>query len=240
MGFSKATLEFLQENHFRDSKEWFDEHRADYQRLVLEPLCALTKELTPAMLEIDDQFITEPKVDKTICRIWRDTRFSHDPSRYRDHMWIIFKRGRMHATEVPGYYFEITSEGFDYGCGFYHASTPWLNIMRQKVLSGDSSFEAAQSAYLGQATFGMEGDCYKRAHYPEQPEELRRWLERRGISFNAYSNDFELLFSDRLADTLENGFRKLAPVYRFLLDVSQTQHQLEAGQTAEALFGSAR
>ena len=67
------------------------------------------------MLQIDPYLATEPRVDKTICRIRRDTVRSHDKTLYRDTMWIIFKRGKMHGAEVPGIYFEITPWGFQYG-----------------------------------------------------------------------------------------------------------------------------
>lgn len=240
MPFSKETLEFLQENHFRDSKEWFEAHRKEYLHLVLEPLQELVRALTKTMLGIDDQLITEPRVDKTICRIWRDTRFSKDPSRYRDHMWLIFKRGRMHMTEVPGLYVEITPQGFGYGCGFYHASTAWLNTMRTMILNEEAAFLKAQRAFQAQSVFRMEGDCYVRARFPQQPEELRCWLERRGISFNAESRDFNLLFSEQLAEHLAQDFQKIAPVYQFMLAVSERLQQQEAGNTAEALFGSER
>ena len=62
----------------------------------------LIEKLTPAMLSIDSQFVTVPRADKIICRIWRDTRYSRDPSLYRNSMWIIFKRDRMHSTDYPG------------------------------------------------------------------------------------------------------------------------------------------
>lgn len=78
--FSQKTLEFLFENRLHDSRSWFAEHKRDYQTLVLEPLRQLVQELSPTMLELDPQFQTEPKVDKTICRIWRDTRYTKDPS----------------------------------------------------------------------------------------------------------------------------------------------------------------
>ncbi len=134
--------------------------------LVIQPLRQLVMDLSPAMLELDPDFITEPKVDKTICRIWRDTRYTKDPSLYRDHMWIIFKRGgRMHGTDYPGIYFEINLDGFSYGCGFYHASTTFMSNLRSRILAGDPEFQAAQEAYLGQRLFRMEGDCFKRPRY---------------------------------------------------------------------------
>lgn len=221
--FSPKSLDFLFENRLRDSREWFQAHKEDFQKLVLTPLQELTVALTPCMLEIDRHFTTEPRVDRTISRVRRDTRFSRDKSLYRDNMWIIFKRGKMHGTELPGVYFEISGEGFGYGCGYYSASTGYMNTLRQLVLSGDPVFKKAQRALASQQIFQLEGETYKRPHYPDQPDALRSWLERRNISLSAESKDFELLFSDRLADKLIADFKLLAPIYDFLLHTAQAQ-----------------
>lgn len=225
MPFSAKTLDFLFENRLQDSRDWFLDHKEVYQTVLIEPMKELVRSLTPVMLEIDDQLTTEPRVDKTISRLRRDTRYSHDKSLYRDTMWIIFKRGKMHGTEVPGIYFEITCDGFNYGCGFYQASAAYMNTMRKLILQGNPAFEKAQAAYLSQKIFQIEGESYKRPHYPQQPEEKRQWLERRGLSFVSESNNFELLFSDRLSQKLEKDFRKLAPIYHFLLHTAQAEKQ---------------
>lgn len=220
--FSQKTLDFLFENRLHDSKEWFSQHKPDYQALVRDPLRQLVVDLTPTMLELDPEFITEPKPNKTICRIRRDTRFTKDPSLFRDHMWIIFKRGgRMHGTDHPGMYFEINQEGFSYGCGFYHASTAYMNNLRSRILAGDPAFDAAQQAYLGQTIFHMEGDCFKRPRYGARAPEEQLWLERRNISFEADSHDFPLLFSQELPHRLAQDLRLLFPVYRFLESVAE-------------------
>ena len=230
--FSQKTLEFLFENRLHDSRSWFAEHKRDYQTLVLEPLRQLVQELSPTMLELDPQFQTEPKVDKTICRIWRDTRYTKDPSLYRDHMWIIFKRGgRMHGTEYPSMYFEINQDGFSYGCGFYHASTAFMNTLRGRILAGDPEFQETQKAFLGQKTFLMEGDCYKRPRFGHRTPEEQIWLERRNLSFTKDSHDFSLLFSPELPSALLEGFRLLFPIYRFLVSTAEETLRAETEQS---------
>lgn len=221
--FSAKTLDFLFENRLHDSREWFEEHKEDYRRLVLLPLQELVQELAPHMLEIDSELTTDPRVDRTICRIRRDTRYSHDKSLYRENMWIVFKRGKMHGTEVPGIHFELSGEGFNYGCGFYHASTSYMQTMRRLILDGDKTFQKARRAFEKQSLFKMEGDCFKRLHYPDQPKNLQLWLERRNIAFVSESKDFELLFSGRLGAKLTEDFKLLAPIYRFLLHTSQVE-----------------
>lgn len=230
MPFSQETLDFLVQNHLNDSRAWFREHAAQYRQFVIRPFQELVTALTPAALEIDPQFVTAPRIDKTICRIWRDTRFSNDPSLYRDTMWLIFKRSKMHSTQFPGLYFEVGPQGFSYGGGFYHASTSYMNTLRRLILAGDPAFLAALDAYEG-SKFEIHGDCYRRPRYPDRPEPLRRWLERRNIGFEADSADFDLLYSDRLGEVLSKELLRFAPIYRFLLKAALLE--LSAGKAPE-------
>ena len=235
MPFSMKTIDFLFENRLQDSRQWFSDHKDRYEQTVVEPLKELVSALTPVMLEIDSELTTEPRIDKTISRIWRDTRYSRDKSLYRDSMWIIFKRGKMHGTEVPGLYFEITCSGFHYGCGFYHASAGYMSAMRELVLKNGEDFQKAQKAFLEQNIFHMEGETYRRPHYPQEPKEKQLWLEKRGICFVAGSGDMNLLFSKELAAKLEEDFRTLKPIYRFLLQASAREKQIH--KTRPELIG---
>ena len=225
MSFSQETLEFLFQNHVEDSRKWFEEHKKEYRTYLIEPLQDLVINLTPTMLEIDDQFITEPRIDKTICRIWRDLRYTRDPSLYRDVMWIIFKRDRMHSTEFPGIYFEINCSGFGYGCGFYHASTSYMYTLRSLILENGLLFRNAREAYEKQNIFQMDGECFKRPRYPDQPEPVRQWLERKNIGFYAESEDMEQLFSPDLPEKIGRELKLLAPIYHLMLEAAlREQH----------------
>lgn len=232
MPFSAKTLDFIFENRLHDSRQWFNEHKPEYRALVVEPFARLVSDLAPDMLKNDGQFVTDPRVGRTICRIWRDTRYTKDPSLYRDSMWLIFKRDRMHSEDYPGIYFEIDGSGFHYGCGFYHASASYMNILRRMVLKQTPAFLAAQKAYTSQKMFTMEGECYKRPHFSDQPEALRNWLERRNIGFYADSKNFDLLFSDELAQTLKIDFKLLAPIYHLLLEAALENLQDRAQRQA--------
>jgi uncharacterized protein (TIGR02453 family) len=91
-GFSQQGLNFLQQVRIENDKAWFDGNRDIYDRELLAPFRALVEQLAPGMLAIDPQFETRPAIGKTLSRIHRDTRFSHDKSRYRSRMWLTFKR----------------------------------------------------------------------------------------------------------------------------------------------------
>ena len=217
MPFSEESLKFLFENRVVDSKAWFLEHRDEYERLVLEPMRELVKALEPAILSIDPLLICEPKIGRSISRIYRDTRFSHDKSIFRDVMWCVFIRDKKLYNGLPGFWFEFSPRVIRYGCGYYQASPDSMEAMRELIIADDKTFKAAQKALKNQSVFRLDGEKYKRSRRPEQPEEKREWLDRRDIGFITESEDFDLLFSDALADKLAADFKLLVPMYEFMM-----------------------
>ena len=215
--FSPKTLDFLTENRLRDSRDWFKEHKPEFEEHVLEPMRCLVSVLAPTVLEIDGALITEPKVDKTISRVYRDTRFSKDKSLYREQMWIVFMRDHKLYEGPPAFFFEISPEGFRYGCGHYQAATADMQALRELALEGNKAFLAAKKALDSQDVFELQGDVYKRPKYPDAPAELRPWLDRKNLFFCHDSTDAGLLFSDRLSGTIAEGFKSLAPAYELLI-----------------------
>jgi uncharacterized protein (TIGR02453 family) len=98
-GFSKESIEFLQQLQENNNKRWFSAHKTDYENHIFSPLKELATELGQLMLTIDSDIEITPMVNKTISRIYRDTRFTHDRSPYKTSHWITFnaneKNGRM-------------------------------------------------------------------------------------------------------------------------------------------------
>ena len=217
MPFSDKTLDFLFENRVVDNKAWFLEHRADYESLVLEPLRELVTDLAPAMLSIDPLLICDPKVGRSISRIYRDTRFSHDKSIYRDIMWCVFIRDKKLYRGLHGFWFEFSPKGFRYGCGYYQAGAEVMDIMREMIIKDEKTYKAAKKAFDNQSVFYIEDTKYKRSRFPDQSEEKREWLDQRSLCFMADSEDFDLLYSDRLAEKLAHDFKLLSPMYDFMM-----------------------
>jgi len=105
-GFSPKTLKFLRGLKANNNKAWFQAHREDYDAYVLGPLQDLVADLGEFMLDIDPRFEITPAVNKTISKIYRDTRFSKDKSPFRSTVWITFKnQNKDWTTRVCGYFF---------------------------------------------------------------------------------------------------------------------------------------
>lgn len=213
MPFSQRSVDFLFENRLHDSREWFNEHREDYRIYVTEPMKELILELAPTILKIDPLIEINPA---RISRLYRDMRL-HPDSIFRDHIWYTFSRTREQYHALPGFYFSIGAAGISYGCGYYCASAGSMNALRSLMLAGDDNFRQAFLAVEKQETFSLYGDMYKRSKFPDQPEELRRWLDRKGIGLSCDTNDPGVMFSEKLAKKVASDFRRIAPFYDFCM-----------------------
>lgn len=219
MAFTKEAVEFLMENKFHDSKEWFRQHREQYDQLVLNPMRALVAEIAPAMLELDDRLIAEPKVGRSISRIYRDTRFSKDKSTFRDVVWCVFLREKKLYEGPPAFYFEFSPSKLRWGCGYYRASPRDMDTMRGLIVRQDPDFDAARRAVGKDGYFELEGERYKRSKFPDIKGPARQWLDQKNISVNhnGGAEGFDLLYSPELGGRLVRDFRRLKPLYEFFL-----------------------
>ncbi|WP_409308647.1 DUF2461 domain-containing protein [Pectobacterium sp. B1J-3] len=229
-GFSQQGLTFLLQVRQNNDKEWFDEHRIVYDEQLVAPFRALVDELSLTMLQIDDHFETRPAIGKTLSRIHRDTRFSHDKSRYRSHMWLTFKRTRKDWTDAPVYFFEITPDFWRYGLGYYSATRQTMDLFRQTLSGNPQGF--LDVAGCLKDTFTLEGESYKRPLVKDQAPELADWYNRKSFAAICTRNDMEALFSGDLVKTLAQGFTQLEPLYHYLMKIETMK---KAAQETESV-----
>lgn len=213
-GFTEEALKFLFENKMNNSKDWYESHKDEYKQYVYNPFVELIMELSPTMVEIDDKLITIPS--RLISRVRRDTRFSKDKSLYRDNAWLVFLRDKSQMSTSPCYWFEIRQKGSSYGVGYYGAETGSMTKMREMIINQHPAFLSALKCYESQNEFVIGGEMYKKSRFPDKPENLKLWLDRKNIFFECAQNDFSLTFSKELPDILKKGFKKLKPIYDFL------------------------
>ncbi|MBK5074884.1 DUF2461 domain-containing protein [Budviciaceae bacterium CWB-B4] len=214
-GFNQQGLTFLQDVRIQNSKEWFEEHRHIYDDEILTPFRALVTDLTQCMMLIDPEFETRPSIGKTLSRIHRDTRFSHDKSRYRSHMWLTFKRHSKDWKDAPVYFFEIAPDFYRYGLGYYSASRQTMDVLRLLMRTEPKDFLAV--AKCSKPPFELVGESYKRPLIKEQDASIANWYNRKSFAVMHTSQEMEMVFNDGLVSQLEKGFKQLAPLYHYLM-----------------------
>jgi uncharacterized protein (DUF2461 family) len=78
--FSPEAIQFLADLAANNDRAWFQPRKADYERLLKEPLEALVAALAERFAARGIPLQADPK--RSIFRIYRDTRFSKDKSPY--------------------------------------------------------------------------------------------------------------------------------------------------------------
>lgn len=210
--FTHETLEFLAENCWQSSRDWFHAHRNEYLKFVREPLCLLSEKLAPVALEIDDHLVTATA--STVSRINRDIRFTRGGSLYRDTLWVTFRRDRKAFEAWPELFFIISPRECFYGCGYYCIKAPVMAEIRKMVLSDHPKYLAAQAAIDSQSFFAIEGETYKRSKFKDESDKKRAWLDRKNICVTHYADGNEL-FSEELLENIARTFTNLKPIYDF-------------------------
>jgi uncharacterized protein (DUF2461 family) len=167
---------------------------------------------------IDPDIVTTPEINKTISRIFRDTRFSNDKSPFRTDLWISFKRPKKIWGNVPEFYFYFTPEVYQYGMGFYAATPVNMQNYRQYITDHPSRFKSIADSYHSQHNFSLMGDDYKKHIENPLPDKYQEWLQKRNLHLSCKKGLDSTFFSGSLKDELKTGFLFNARLYHFLTD----------------------
>jgi uncharacterized protein (TIGR02453 family) len=218
-GFTPDAVQFLKDIRDNNNKTWFEANKQRYQDGLVKPFQYLVSDLSGFMLTIDPNFVTTPAVNKTISRIYRDTRFSKDKSLFRGNMWLTFKRRISDWEEAPAFYFEITPEHYGFGMGFYNASKVVMDQFRDTITAKPEHFLEIIAFYRETDIFTLEGDRYKKQLRPDLPQSIREWLQFKSFYLSCQREIDGILFSMELTKHLIYGFGLLAPLYGYLWEI---------------------
>lgn len=115
-GLPREVMGFLAGLEAQNDREWFEAHRADYERLWLGAGLDLAAALAGPAAELG--LLSVPKLGGSLRRIHRDLRFSPDKRPYHAHLHLILSAGPGFG-KAAGVHLVLGAEGFSYGVGLY-------------------------------------------------------------------------------------------------------------------------
>lgn len=157
----KKAIAFFKGLEANNSKTWFDAHRDDYQNDVLEPLKFLVMALGAAFTRKIPGLVADPRVNGSIFRINRDTRFSRDKSPYKTHAGIYLWIGPGEKLACPGLYLEIGPRHVSLGSGAYMFADSAVGAYRRFVAEKGAKLATAIRK-AEKAGFELGGEKLKR------------------------------------------------------------------------------
>lgn len=240
-GFTPAAIQFLADLAEHNERAWFQPRKAEYERLLRDPLEQLCLALAGELAARGLPLRADPR--RSPFRIYRDTRFSHDKSPYKTNVaasfpWVEGRPaeasmagsptpGATPAIDAPigaeerhgvGGYVSIRPGEMYVGGGMYMPPKPRLEAFRRLMVADPERVLAALEDPGFVAWFGgaHPHEMLKRVPpgYPaDHPQaDLLRWKD---VIFMRRLADEEV-FSPDLPARLAEGFAAAQPVFRLL------------------------
>ena len=208
---------FLRALARNNSREWFNDHRADYETHLKEPFQRLIADLQPDLLAISPHYRADPRgTGGSLFRIHRDTRFANDKTPYKTWAGARFAHERRREVEAPSFYLHIQPRDCFAGGGIWHPEPATLKRIREFLEGNPAAWRKATHSKAFRERFEFWGESLTRPPRGFDPaHELIEDIKRRNY---AAGQGFEesLACSDELAPFVVDTFRRVAPMIDYL------------------------
>ncbi|MDF1501595.1 DUF2461 domain-containing protein [Roseisolibacter sp. H3M3-2] len=227
MSFPPGALTFLRQLARNNRKEWFEEHRARYERDVKEPLVALVEEVDARLGDVAPEIVGDRR--RSVFRIHRDVRFAKDKSPYKTNAAVWFYHrdvpsarsggtagGNVHGG--AGFYFQLAPGDCWSGGGMWMPARPALQAIRDRIAARPVEWEALLRAPSFRRRFGaLDAEAVltrvPRGFAPDHP--AGEWLRYQSFTAGRAIPDADVL-KPGLADRLVKDFAAMLPLVRWL------------------------
>ena len=213
--FRPEALKFLRNLARHNDREWFQPRKAVFEAELKEPMLAVIRKVTDAMADFAPEHVRP--AEKSLFRIYRDTRFSNDKRPYKTHIAAWWSHEGLEKTSGAGYYFHVSAKEVVIAAGAYMPEKEQLAAIRHWLLENHAEFrKVLQTAAIRKAFTEFEGNALTRPPkgFPKEHPALdliqcRQW----GLSATLPA---EAALEPGLAATLIRHFKLAAPVVNAL------------------------
>ena len=221
-GFPKELLTFYEGLAANNERIWFENHRHDYERHVLAPARAFVVELGERLRMLTPGVHADPRIDKTIFRIFRDTRFSRDKRPYKTHLGLWFWDGDRGRMECSGFYLQIEPGTMFLGAGVYQFPRDLIETYRRAVVDKKrgAALTRAVEKVLTDGRYRLGEKHYKRVPRGYDPDHRNaELLKHSGLHVGFDAAPPKALHSAKFLDYCFEHFHAMLPLHLWLREV---------------------
>ncbi len=222
-GFSKKTLPFLESIRNNNNKEWFELHRDEYENYILEPSRAFVEEFGEHLQALEPTINFSPKINKSLFRIYRDTRRMGAikvPLKHR--IGIIFWQGRAKRLQSSSFYLHFSPDELFVSAGVRWFEKPMLDAYREYIKDDNRRVE------LDKLLKDLESKGYKTIEkgYKRFPKGFTKEMDSVDLSLYKGMATYKILEpklienGDKLIDTLYKIYEEMLPLQQVVYEIS--------------------
>jgi uncharacterized protein (TIGR02453 family) len=219
-GFSAETIFFLKNLKENNNRDWFLARKKDYSKKVLQPAASFVTELGEMLQKISPGIQADPRVNRSICRIYRDTRYTNVEEPYRTFLGLWFWQGARRTKDTAGYYFELRPEQLYLSAGIQVFSRKALELFRDAVsdpVSGEELWQIIEKMKENPANSINEA-FYKNIPegYQINNEKLSELIRFNGLQVSTEMSLPAELYNKNLLKLVFNIYKEWSPFYNWL------------------------
>lgn len=159
--FRPEALTFLRNLARHNDRDWFQPRKPQFEAELREPMLAVIRKVTDAMTGFAPAFVRP--AEKSIFRIYRDTRFSNDKRPYKTHVAAWWSHQGLAKTSGAGYYFHVSAKEVVIAAGSYMPEKDQLAQIRHWLLDHHKEFrKLVQNPKVGSTFEEFEGNALTR------------------------------------------------------------------------------
>lgn len=216
--FEPTFMKFFESLAKNNNREWFNEHKSEYQQSVVKPLTSFIEQMAPRLKKISPHFIADSKpVGGSMFRIYRDLRFSKDKTPYKLHAACHFRHELGKDAHTAGFYVHLSPEEVVFGGGIWMPPNSELAKIRDTIADSPHAWQKIKTNPSLKKLFGgISGDGLIRppkGYDPEHPdiEDLKR------KSFFVMRHESpEFIYDKHFVDEVEATFKAAKPLMKFI------------------------
>ena len=221
-GFSKKTLPFLKAIRKNNNKEWFEAHKGEYEEYILNPSRAFVVEMGEHLQALEPTINAQPKINKSLFRIYRDTRrMGSDKTPIKSRIGIIFWQGRAKRLQSSSFYLHFSPDELFVAVGVRWFEKPLLDAYREYIQDDHKRVE------LDKILKTLEAMGYETL-----PKGYKRYP--RGFSSDMSSADMSLfkgvasykILEPNLIEDGEKLIERLYKIYEDMLPLQQWMYEM--------------
>ncbi|MBC7928206.1 MAG: DUF2461 domain-containing protein [Bryobacteraceae bacterium] len=123
-----------------NEREWFQPRKEEFERLLRDPMMAAVAKVNTALEAKAPEYVTDPQ--KSIYRIYRDTRFSPNKTPYKTHLGALLHHRKLGKDSGAVIYFHVSTDAFLIAFGLYMMPTELLTHVRAHIADHHKDLES--------------------------------------------------------------------------------------------------
>ncbi len=214
-GFSPAALTFLRTLKRNNRRSWFQPRKRTYETEVRDPMLRLVTAVNAGLMDYAPRYVTPPQ--KSMLRIYRDTRFSANKTPYKTHVSAIFPRAGAGRTSGACFYFHFTEKELLIFGGVWRPPSDELRLIRSHLDQRHEELEGILSARKLKRFFGkLQGEKLTRVPAGYDREHPAAELLRGKQWYLECTLPARVITTPRVLDGITQRFRAMTPFIEFM------------------------